>query len=196
MGRWLDAVEGRVDGGPPPGWHDLRGAWATLRAVQRLAEADVEQALACAETGRRPGDRPGRARIRDGPAPARNGLPRRRPTVGGGARADRRLARRAAALDGPPLLGLQAACSLALALVQRRPLRAGAGRSAARARRRSPRCNRRGATPPRWGSPGCSWSRAGSPCGPAMSSGPRPTLRRAVVLARGLGAAVPGGRRP
>ena len=49
MGRWLDAVEGRVDGGPPLGWHDLSGAWATLRAVQRLAEADVEQALACAE---------------------------------------------------------------------------------------------------------------------------------------------------
>ena len=31
MGRRRDAVEGRVDGGPPQGWHDLSGAWATLR---------------------------------------------------------------------------------------------------------------------------------------------------------------------
>ena len=52
IGPWLDAAEGRVDGAdgePPVGWHDLRAAWATMRTVQRLAEADVEGALACAE---------------------------------------------------------------------------------------------------------------------------------------------------
>jgi LuxR family transcriptional regulator, maltose regulon positive regulatory protein len=114
MGRWLDAVEGRVDGGPPLGWHDLSGAWATLRAVQRLAEADVEQALACAETA-----------ITRETDPAVPGYALARHLLGTAyVAADRPSEavpvlidawRTARALDGPPLLGLQAACSLALA---------------------------------------------------------------------------------
>ena len=114
MGRWLDAVEGRVDGGPPMGWHDLSGAWATLRAVQRLAEGAVEQALACAETAV--------ARETD---PAVPGYAMARHLLGTAYLAADRPSeavpllteawRAARALDGPPLLGLQAACSLALA---------------------------------------------------------------------------------
>ena len=114
MGRWLDAAEGRVDGGPPLGWHDLRGAWATLRAVQRLAEADVEQALACAEVAI--------ARETD---PAVPGFAMARHLLGTAYLAADRPSeavpvltdawRAARTLDGPPLLGLQAACSLALA---------------------------------------------------------------------------------
>ena len=80
MGRWLDAVEGRVDGGPPMGWHDLSGAWATLRAVQRLAEDDRRAGAGLCRGRHHPGDRPRRARVRDGPAPPRHGLPRCRPT--------------------------------------------------------------------------------------------------------------------
>ena len=114
MGRWLDAAEGRQDGGPPLLWHDLGGAWATLRAVQRLAEGDVEQALACAEVA-----------VTRETDPAVPGYAMARHLLGTAYLAADRPSeavpvltdawRAARTLDGPPLLGLQAACSLALA---------------------------------------------------------------------------------
>ena len=194
MGRWLDAVEGRVDGGPPPGWHDLTGAWATLRAVQRLAEADVEQALACAEAAV--------ARETD---PAVPGYAMARHLLGTAYLAADRPSeavpvltdawRAARALDGPPLLGLQAACSLALAqfnagrFEQARQVcvgeRTGGRRGATGVgrRRRSgdrPAAHGRGSACP-----------AGRRC--PRRAGDAATLGRAVA---GVGAAVPGGGGP
>ena len=82
--------------------------------MQRLAEADVEQALACAETA-----------ITRETDPAVPGYALARHLLGTAyVAADRPSEavpvlidawRTARALDGPPLLGLQAACSLALA---------------------------------------------------------------------------------
>jgi LuxR family transcriptional regulator, maltose regulon positive regulatory protein len=51
MGPWLDAADDLIDGDSPAleGWHTLRGAAATLRAVERsIAHADLEAALAAA----------------------------------------------------------------------------------------------------------------------------------------------------
>jgi len=51
MDPWLDAAERLITDDVPPldGWHSLRGAALTMRAVQRQAEADIPEAVLCAE---------------------------------------------------------------------------------------------------------------------------------------------------
>jgi LuxR family transcriptional regulator, maltose regulon positive regulatory protein len=114
MGPWLDAAERRPDGDPPVGWHDLRAALATMRALQRLAEADVDRGVACAESA-----------VALEPDPALPGYVLVRHLLGtaylAGDRPSEAVAvltdawHTARTLDVPPLLSLQAACSLALA---------------------------------------------------------------------------------
>ena len=114
MGPWLDAAERRPDGDPPVGWNDLRAALATMRALQHLAEADVERGVACAESA-----------VAREPDPALPGYVLVRHLLGTAYLAADRPSeavvvlsdawRTARTLDVPPLLGLQAACSLALA---------------------------------------------------------------------------------
>ena len=114
MGPWLDAAERRPDGDPPVGWHDLRAALATMRALQRLAEADVDRGVACAESA-----------VTLEPDPALPGYVLVRHLLGtaylAGDRPSEAVAvltdawQTARTLDVPPLLSLQAACSLALA---------------------------------------------------------------------------------
>ena len=117
IGPWLDAAEGRVegvDGAPPVGWHDLRAASATMRTVQRLAEADVEGALACAEAALAwevDAALPGYVLVRHLLGTAY--VAADRPTDAIPVLTDAWRATRT--LDVPPLLGLQPACSLALA---------------------------------------------------------------------------------
>ena len=117
IGPWLDAAEGRVegvDGAPPVGWHDLRAASATMRTVQRLAEADVEGALACAEAALAwevDAALPGYVLVRHLLGTAY--VAADRPTDAISVLTD--AWRAARMLDVPPLLGLQPACSLALA---------------------------------------------------------------------------------
>ena len=117
MGRWLDAAEqsGYDHAEAPRGWHSLRGAVATLRSVQLLATSDLEQALASAERG-----------VDSESDPKRIGFVLARHVLGTSYLANDRLSDAVPLLDDawrrsrdphfPPLLSLQAACSLALVL--------------------------------------------------------------------------------
>jgi LuxR family transcriptional regulator, maltose regulon positive regulatory protein len=117
MGPWLDAAESRIaDDGPSlEGWHSLRGAAATMRAVQRQTAADINGALA--QAGQAVG-------LETDPTVA--GYVVARLILGGVLLLDDRAADavpvlddawiRSGELDLPPILGLQAASALALAL--------------------------------------------------------------------------------
>ena len=119
MDPWLDAADRLITDDVPPldGWHSLRGAALTMRAVQRQAEADINGALQCAEQAV--------ARETDTTVA---GYVLSRLILGGALLVDDRAGdalpvlddawRRAGELGLAPLLGLQAACSLALALFQ------------------------------------------------------------------------------
>jgi LuxR family maltose regulon positive regulatory protein len=117
MDPWLDAADRLItdDVAPLGGWHSLRAAALTMRAVQRQAEADISGALLCAE----------QAVARETDATVA-GYVLSRLILGSALLVDDRAEdalpvlddawRRAGELGLPPLLGLQAACSLALAL--------------------------------------------------------------------------------
>jgi LuxR family maltose regulon positive regulatory protein len=114
MGPWLDAAEKQPDGVAPVGWHDLRAAIATMRALQRLTEADVDRGVTCAESAvalESDPALPGYVLVRHllGTAYLAGDRPSEAVVVLTEAW---QTARR---LDVPPLLSLQAACSLALA---------------------------------------------------------------------------------
>ncbi|TQM36856.1 LuxR C-terminal-related transcriptional regulator [Pseudonocardia cypriaca] len=118
MGPWLEASEPLIgdDSIELDGWHTLRGAWATLRAVEvGVVGADAEAALAAATLA---------VELESDPAVAGYAVARTvlGAMLGFAGRTDEAIPfledawSRARALDLPPLLGLQAASILAAAL--------------------------------------------------------------------------------
>jgi LuxR family maltose regulon positive regulatory protein len=117
MGPWLDAADALIEGDEPglAGWRSLRGAWATMRAVSRQVEGDIEGGLACAQLA-----------VRLETDCALPGYVVARLILGHTLVIDERAAeavpvaddawRRAGQLHLPPLLALQAASVLAQAL--------------------------------------------------------------------------------
>ena len=117
MGPWLDAAEQSAGDQtePPDGWHSQRGAVSTLRAVQLLASPDVDLGLASAERG-----------VEAESDPQVIGYVLARHVLGTAYLAEDRLSDALPILEDawqrsrdpvfPPLLNLQAACSLALVM--------------------------------------------------------------------------------
>ena len=119
MGPWLDAAEQSAgdQAAPPQGWHSQRGAVSTLRSIQLLATSDVDLGLVSAERG-----------VESESDPTLIGYVLARHVLGTAYLAMDRLADALPVLEDawwrsraphfPPLLSLQAACSLALVLFQ------------------------------------------------------------------------------
>ncbi len=119
IGSWLDAAERRSvdDLDPPDGWSSLGGCVSTLRSVQLLATSPGPASIAFAERGVRLESDPALpayvlARHVLGTSYLADGQPERAVAVLADA------TRRARDPRFPPILGLQAACSLAVALYQ------------------------------------------------------------------------------
>ncbi len=118
MGPWLDAADVFVtdDAEPLAGWNSLRAAWATMRAVQRQSEADLDDALRWSQLAV--------SQETDASLP---GYVVSRLILGTVLQTHERFSeavpvlidawQRAGRLGLPTLLGLQAACSLAFALL-------------------------------------------------------------------------------
>ena len=116
IGSWLDAAESSTtaDAEPPREWHSLIGAVSSLRALQRLTITEVKQSLIFAAQG-----------VAAESDETRPGYVLARHILGTACLVDERPAdavvvledawRRAKHPRFPPILGLQAACSLALA---------------------------------------------------------------------------------
>ena len=121
IGSWLDAAErpSADDPAPPYGWSSLSGCVSTLRSVQMLATSPGPDSIAFAERG-----------VRLESDPALSGYVLARHVLGTSYLADGRpedavpvleeARHRARDSRFPPILGLQAACSLAVALFQTR----------------------------------------------------------------------------
>ena len=119
LGRWLDAAEPNAtdDIDPPQGWHSLTGALSSLRGLHLLVRSQVDGALTIAARGV--------AAESDQTLP---GYVLARHILGTGYVVDERPAEAIPVLDDAwqrsrhgqfsPILGLQTACSLALALYQ------------------------------------------------------------------------------
>lgn len=117
IGPWLDAAEtpSVEDAAPPYGWSSLRGCVSTLRSVQLLATSPGPDSITVAERG-----------VRLESDPTLSGYVLARHVLGTSYLADGRPELAIPVLDDarqrardprfPPMLGLQAACSLALAL--------------------------------------------------------------------------------
>ena len=119
IGSWLDAAErpSSDDPDPPYGWSSLSGCVSTLRSVQMLATSPGPESIAFAERG---------TRLESDPT--LSGYILARHVLGTSYLADGRPEHAVPVLDDarqrardsrfPPILGLQAACSLAVALFQ------------------------------------------------------------------------------
>jgi LuxR family maltose regulon positive regulatory protein len=119
MGPWLDAADALLlgDAGPPlDGWHSIRGAATAMRAVQRLGAA-ADSAVACAQ-----------AAVGLEVDRSRSGYVLSRLFLGSALLMADRAPESLPLLDDavscarelrlPPLLALQPACNLALALIE------------------------------------------------------------------------------
>ena len=119
IGSWLDAAErpSSDDPDPPYGWSSLSGCVSTLRSVQMLATSPGPESITFAERG---------TRLESDPT--LSGYILARHVLGTSYLADGRPEPAVPVLDDarqrardsrfPPILGLQAACSLAVALFQ------------------------------------------------------------------------------
>jgi LuxR family maltose regulon positive regulatory protein len=119
MGRWLDAAEQSMtdDADPPLGWHSLPGALCSLRAMRKLAAAEVKECIVLADRG-----------VEFEPDPAVPGYVLARHVLGTAHLVDDRPSAAVPILEEawqrsrnprfPPLVNLQPACSLAIALFQ------------------------------------------------------------------------------
>ncbi len=190
MGPWLDVADPSISDDSPAleGWHSLRGAAATMRAVEdSTVRADAEAALVAADAGSRAGDRPDCAGLRGGPDDPRSDAQLRRPFRGGGPAPRRRVGPRAHTRP------TAAACSPG-----REPPGAGPPRDRPH-RRAAPAVRRRGARSPvgrgaRGATPGPGISRLRTVEGRLAHrdgdlGAARSALRRAVELARAYGQA-------
>jgi LuxR family maltose regulon positive regulatory protein len=119
MGRWLDAAEQSItdNADPPLGWHSLAGALSSLRAMQKLAATEVKECIVLAGRG-----------VELESDPVLPGYVLARHVLGTAHMVDGRPTEAVPILEEawqrsrnprfPPLVNLQPACSLAIALFQ------------------------------------------------------------------------------